>query len=545
MKRALAVIIALLITLCGCTLLDPFAQPAQTAAPPESVRRVNVSEKQELSFTLYFLDKARKKLTTTVRYAEPNESQNIASLAMELLMDGPDDESQMSILPLDTPVPRVEVSGNFAGVYFNDDLEGIEESDRLVAHIAIVNTLCDIAGIEYVGVYTTAGELGGRTAEGYIPIGAMRKYTGNIGEFSQGLKNAISEIKHNPDYEFLMQSVLYFMDNRGEFLIPEIREILVHTGKFAAALVDELKKGPKNTVDKSAILAEDLNVSVRSDGVDLTSTPTPAAASDSPNINGEPSVMQESNGLTTAPGQSPAAPINTEPPTTGTQMPDEPSVLRIEMDKSPMLTTGEIVPDKKLAYASLAYSLYPVPENVNLIEFFEAGVPVNGLVENPIAENMVQLSDFQQFLGNGIKLYFPKAGALALVQINRSVPQNDAGKIETCLRELLKGPKENESEGGNVLPITDSGIEMKDFLDVSKNGDTVILNVNINFQTTCKKMDEQTEYLMVYSLVNTITELTGVRRVQFLVEGNPVIEIGSSLDYSHPLLRNPGLNTLG
>ena len=53
-------------------------------------------------------------------------------------------------------------------------------------------------------------------------------------------------------------------------------------------------------------------------------------------------------------------------------------------------------------------------------------------------------------------------------------------------------------------------------------------------------MSEQ-EKIMIYSVVDSLTNLQGIKSVQFLIDGNITDNLCGYIDISDPILKNPGI----
>jgi len=80
---------------------------------------------------------------------------------------------------------------------------------------------------------------------------------------------------------------------------------------------------------------------------------------------------------------------------------------------------------------------------------------------------------------------------------------------------------------------------MTDLLSVEVQGSCAIVNFSENFENYYPE-DAVRERLMIYSIVNTLTQDPTIHQVQILVEERRVGAIGS-IDLTNPLIRNPGL----
>lgn len=149
---------------------------------------------------------------------------------------------------------------------------------------------------------------------------------------------------------------------------------------------------------------------------------------------------------------------------------------------------------------------------------------------------LMRRSDFSGLIGNNIRLCLPRPEGSDLVTVSRTVPQDEAENPVRILRELMKA----EPEEGLVNPFPE-GTEETELLDAKLCGRTAVLDFSASFAGRCASMTAAEQYALVYAIVNTMTEIHGISRVQFLREGESFGPLGQ-LDLSGPILRNPGLN---
>lgn len=118
-----------------------------------------------------------------------------------------------------------------------------------------------------------------------------------------------------------------------------------------------------------------------------------------------------------------------------------------------------------------------------------------------------------------VKLYFADSNAKALVPETRTIKITDQQPIEQYLiNELIKGTKDKKMK---------SLLSKKTVLvsvDVEEN--ICYLNFKSNFLADNKGSEEHEE-LVIYSIVNSLTELQTIARVQFYMDGKRVENFGS------------------
>ena len=113
-----------------------------------------------------------------------------------------------------------------------------------------------------------------------------------------------------------------------------------------------------------------------------------------------------------------------------------------------------------------------------------------------------------------------------------------------CIRDRLKGPSKigiSSSEGNLTWPV-DTATQMPGF-KTRVDEDILYIDFDSSFYNLCVNSltQQQEEYLTVYAIVNTMTEVTGIRRVAFLQDGQPVQTLKGNIRLSEPLMRNPGV----
>jgi len=131
-----------------------------------------------------------------------------------------------------------------------------------------------------------------------------------------------------------------------------------------------------------------------------------------------------------------------------------------------------------------------------------------------------------------VSLYFANADKTKLIKEYRKINITDTRPVEEyVLSELIKGPKDENNVG---LLSTDTGVTSVEITD-----GTCYVNFKKGFVSENTYSDEVQE-LLIYSIVNSMTERDGVRNVQFLVDGKKADKFGN-IDISIPIYRNETL----
>ncbi len=112
---------------------------------------------------------------------------------------------------------------------------------------------------------------------------------------------------------------------------------------------------------------------------------------------------------------------------------------------------------------------------------------------------------------SNVTLYFSDLNAEHLVQENRRVQVSRGDSIEKLVvTELINGPKSETS--ARTIPA-----ETK-IRSIETKGKVCFVNLSSDFVTK-NNVGSSAERLTIFSIVNSLTELSGIDKVQFLIEG--------------------------
>ncbi|MBI3922176.1 MAG: GerMN domain-containing protein [Armatimonadetes bacterium] len=82
-------------------------------------------------------------------------------------------------------------------------------------------------------------------------------------------------------------------------------------------------------------------------------------------------------------------------------------------------------------------------------------------------------------------------------------------------------------------------------LGVTAEGDTVTLNFNSVMNTPGFWSGSEHEYLAVYAIVNTVTQVPGIQSVQIRIEGQEVESLGGHVELGEPLGKDEAVMRTG
>lgn len=133
-----------------------------------------------------------------------------------------------------------------------------------------------------------------------------------------------------------------------------------------------------------------------------------------------------------------------------------------------------------------------------------------------------------------ISLYFPHR-EIDVLGIENRIVNLENKRIETVvIDELIKGTQKKELR--NIFP---NGVER-----LSINVEDSIAYVNYNRALIKEKMEEPEEVLIIYSIVNSLTSLEGIDKVQILIEGEKIenfkkFKINEPIEFSSLITERP------
>lgn len=155
------------------------------------------------------------------------------------------------------------------------------------------------------------------------------------------------------------------------------------------------------------------------------------------------------------------------------------------------------------------------------------GENVGAMTSDTFIEDFGQETD--SLLSYNLTLYFASADGMSTVAETREVYYSRNVSIEkVVIDQLLKGPKSAE-----LLAALPSGTKLNS-ISVSDNG-VCIVNFDSAIESTVTGV---TENVTVYSIVNSLTELDNIKKVQILVDGETPHISNVDVDLSSAISRN-------
>lgn len=193
----------------------------------------------------------------------------------------------------------------------------------------------------------------------------------------------------------------------------------------------------------------------------------------------------------------------------------------IVVDFSEEYLTGNTTKDILTTY-SVVKSLCSI-NYVNSIKVTVSGAdiisPDGAAIDYLTAADINLITDTNTTETREIKLYFTRKDYNLLIPEMRTIKVTDQQPIEQyIINELIKGPAEKGNEPTLSSDTVLIGVETED--------DICFVNLKSSFIDK-NSGNQEKEILAVYSIVDSLTELETISRVQFLVDGKKVDMFGT------------------
>jgi len=454
---------------------------------------------QEVS--LFFLDEDNNKLVSEKRGLILINEDNLLREIVRALIKGPNNDALKAVIPEDTKILGVEQDEKIVTVNLSEEF--LKASNLLTARVALVNTLTEQNGVEYVKIYVEGKEL---TKDGSLDgevLGLLKKYSNNLDEVAasekrQNEKGTIKEINRE----------LYFGDFRYQYLLPEVRTLTVTDGAVVKAIVEELIKGPVGGSEKG------LYPTLPS-GTQLIKSEIQEGEKNELDI----AVLYFSKDLKT--------PFYNQDSSRGT--------ARERAAQTNVMKNKEII-----LLSSLVYTITSLP-NIGAVKIFyqdRDGEITDSPLYSISLKKPLNKDDFPNRLGRKIKIYFSDASVTHLVPEYRAMSKDNLQIATTIINELIGGPQQN-LDHVKVIPDDIKVGDIRVWMD--EDGETAV--VDLPSELDGNEMGSTGVLMTLYAIVNSLTDPTNtrnIRKVKFLVDGKTVSTFGN-MEISEPFIRNPAI----
>ena len=198
-------------------------------------------------------------------------------------------------------------------------------------------------------------------------------------------------------------------------------------------------------------------------------------------------------------------------------------ILNVSKEYEQLKTTKEV-----LVRAAIVKTLTQV-EGVEFVSMKVNGKDLADTLGNSVgimsAETFIDNTgeDMKNYEEVSLTLYFSNETGDRLIKVNRTMRYNTNIALEKLVVEqLLNGPvdKKGKENTTSVFPTLNSETKI---INVSIKDGICYVNLNSTFLTL---MNNVTADTAIYSLVNSLTELPGVTKVQLAVDGETEVMLG-------------------
>lgn len=490
----LALSALLLLTGCMGNIPEQKESTGETLPEVRVVPAAPVGDNQATRYesaSLHLPNEEGTRLTAVVRTVEMRSGQTWHEACMETLLEEINASAfytDTRPLQLNSVSNPVETSGNLVTVDLASSARVLTWDKLYALKMAITNTLTEIPGTDYVNILIN-GQDTGLDIQERIPTGVITKFPS--GDISSQLEQIRTQ-RESQTGEMKKTAALYFVSSDGSALLGEIRNITLHDqdqGEYARLLLEELAIG--------AVTLEDAK--------------------------------------TVVPGWE----YFVEDPVFYTDA-SSARYIRLnflaEIDSHLNfrgLTRGMLL-------SSICYTLINFIPGLTGVITYIGGELVTELtwMDGTVwtsQNGVLQRRDVAPLAADTCTVYFPLSSGTGLRAVKRPIAQRYRTNPRAMLRELM-----NPQVSALLSPALPEGVTDADILGLQTVGDAILVNVSEAFREACQGMDATQERNMVYAIVNTLTEIDGITRVRFYVNGEQRSFAGYLFMHGE-FLRNTGL----
>lgn len=232
-----------------CSLLLVFLLLAMGLAGCQ--KRENATKTGENGYQIYYLNTSLTKLVSRTYETETpsGDTESLIQELMEQILKVPDDLDAQAVLTEKVVYQGYRQEDMVLSLFFDTNYTSMKPYREILCRAALTKTLTQIAGIDYINIYSANQPLLDTNG---MPVGLL-----SASDFVDGITDVNA-------YE-QAELTLYFTDETGEKLYPEKRSVMHNINtSVEKVIIDELISGPetdglKPTLDSAVKV---LNVSV-------------------------------------------------------------------------------------------------------------------------------------------------------------------------------------------------------------------------------------------------------------------------------------------
>lgn len=204
----------------------------------------NGNRNTDSDYTLYYVDPSKRELMGWGKDIEEAKAEDIIKDFYEELKTSPD-ENMVSIVPANVILNTIAIDNNSLYMDFSDNYHDMKKIDEALFKAAVVKTMVQVEGIDYVSFYINGHPL---TNANGTDVGLMSNQT-----FIDGNNTYDESITW-------VETVLYFSDSAGEMLVGEKTNIAYNKNtSIEKVVIEYLLNGPSESGNRKT-LPSNLNV---------------------------------------------------------------------------------------------------------------------------------------------------------------------------------------------------------------------------------------------------------------------------------------------
>ena len=488
----LPVAAALLLSGCSSAPLVPVQENEFVSLPPSAYQApaapVSDSRSERTARTmLYFIASDQQQLTGIYYTIRATGNQTLEEAAVMRLLSSTPVLGLIPVAPEGTALRGMEISQGVATVDLTVEALTAQPQDLMRMIAAITVTLTQFDSVSCVNVL-----IGGRAPYAYdLPVGARTATEGSLtGLIAQQQSDTERYLADPAQAQIERQVVLYFSSWQDDLLVPEVASIRLTSGNIARDVIAAMTPGPKDTSISHRVL--------------------------------------------------PADAVLLRDPVTEIQD-DGRRVLRLDFNEGFTQSLSQAGLSLRQSLCALTYTLVRFLPEIDALTVYEGDQPIRSVDDaqgrTVFRQGLITADSFDHRIGRSVQLYFAgNSGKLERAQ--RVLDLASAVSPRALLSQLIQGPYVFDGALHSAIP---DGVTEADVLGIRQEDNLLLVNFSDNFYRLCQSLNESEERLLAYAIVNTLSEMDGIDRVQFYFAGEIADTLSGNICLTEPLIANPDL----
>lgn len=467
----------------GCSAGIPEPDGAVPLAPIGDSRADRVQD-----VVVYYANSDYTELVATVQQVSAGGDVTLEEAVVRAALAVPNAPGLAALGASDIQLLSLEVAQGVATVDLSIDARRLEPERLHMLRAAIVDSLIELGGIDGVNVLIDDRD------EGIIqlPSGTMSWMDTDLEALWHQAREEDARCAQPGGQALERRATLYFGAPGGQHMLPEVRTLDIEGGNYLGEAIEQLLSGPDDARTHTRLLPpgvqylrEAPEIVTSAGGAKVAVVSFTGAASD----------YLERNGIPTALAFG--------------------SLVR---------TVCGFVPEVEGVICDI--------DGIMVSELYDA----SGQLMYTFDDGIMRRGDFDSLVGDMVKVYYPTRDYASLRAVDVAVSRYDVGSPRALLKLLMSAPM-----GQNLVRAMPDGVTDADVLGVRVERDQVLVNLSGAFYQACAGMRPERARALVYSIVNTMCSLDGIRSVRFYFDGERVDSLASTISMRGPLLSNSGI----